>query len=78
MYNVFHEDGEFVSELKRIVEDQKFRIKASKTRLQKVGQRQEVPAGKGEYDADDHQQYPGQVLAAKIDDFFHDGILPSL
>ncbi len=42
MYNVFHEDGEFVSELKRIVEDQKFRIKASKTRLQKVGQRQEV------------------------------------
>lgn len=42
MYNVFYEDGEFVSELKRIVEDQKFRIKASKTRLQKVGQRQEV------------------------------------
>lgn len=42
MYNVFHEDGEFVSELKRIVEDQKFRIKASKTRLQKIGQHQEV------------------------------------
>lgn len=42
MHNVYHENGEFISELKRIVEDQKFRINTSKTRLQKVGQRQEV------------------------------------
>ena len=42
MHNVYHENGEFISELKHIVEDQKFRINTSKTRLQKVGQRQEV------------------------------------
>jgi hypothetical protein len=42
MYNVFHENGEFISELKRIVEDQKFRINTGKTRLQRVGQHQEV------------------------------------
>lgn len=42
MHNVYHENGKFITELKQIVEDQKFRINASKTRLQKVGQRQEV------------------------------------
>lgn len=44
MRNVFNEkkNDEFLKELKRIIEDQGFRINESKTRLQKLGQRQEV------------------------------------
>ena len=42
MHNVYKKDGEFLSELKRIIEEQRFRINSSKTRLQKHGQRQEV------------------------------------
>lgn len=42
MCNVFKEDGEFRAELKRIIEGQNFKMKESKTRLQKVGERQEV------------------------------------
>ncbi|MCQ2235692.1 MAG: reverse transcriptase family protein [Bacteroidales bacterium] len=43
MHNVYQEGGEFRAELKRIVEDQRFTMHGEeKTRLQKVGQRQEV------------------------------------
>ena len=42
MRNVFKEDGEFRKELRRIIEGQSFTINESKTRLQKVGERQEV------------------------------------
>ena len=41
MHNVYHENGEFISELKRIIESQGFHINNKKTRLQKFGQRQE-------------------------------------
>lgn len=42
MHNVYHEHGEFLTELKRIIEGQRFAINEAKTRLQKVGARQEV------------------------------------
>lgn len=42
MHNVYKVGGDFRTELKRIVEDQHFRMKESKTRLQKIGERQEV------------------------------------
>jgi retron-type reverse transcriptase len=42
MHNVYQKDGEFWSELKRIIVDQGFVINEKKTRLQKRGFRQEV------------------------------------
>ena len=42
MHNVFQKDSEFLKELHRIVFEQGFHIKESKTRLQKEGFRQEV------------------------------------
>lgn len=42
MHNVYIENGEFRKELTRIIEGQGFTINASKTRLQKLGSRQEV------------------------------------
>ena len=42
MHNVYEEGGDFRSELRRIVEDQRFVINEKKTRLQKRGARQEV------------------------------------
>lgn len=42
MHNVYHEGGTFRNELKRIITDQGFRINEEKTRLQKIGSRQEV------------------------------------
>ena len=41
-HNVYEKDGEFLNELNRIILDQGFTIKESKTRLQKEGFRQEV------------------------------------
>jgi len=41
-HNVYQEDGEFLNELHRIIKNQGFHIKESKTRLQKRGHRQEV------------------------------------
>jgi hypothetical protein len=41
-HHVYGTSGEFIKELKRIIEDQKFNIKESKTRLQKSAYRQEV------------------------------------
>jgi RNA-directed DNA polymerase len=41
-HNVYHQDGEFVQELHRIIADQNFAINPAKTRLQKRGYRQEV------------------------------------
>jgi retron-type reverse transcriptase len=42
MHNVYDFEGEFLQELNRIIIDQGFHIKESKTRLQKDGHRQEV------------------------------------
>lgn len=42
MHNVYKSDHGFIKELHRILSDQHFHIKASKTRLQKEGYRQEV------------------------------------
>ena len=42
MHNVYQKDGEFITELSRIIKDQRFMIKEEKTRLQKHGQRKEV------------------------------------
>lgn len=41
-YNVFQVESEFMTEFTRIVIDEEFEINDKKTRLQKVGQRQEV------------------------------------
>ena len=42
MHNVYQRDSEFLKELHRIIAEQNFYIKESKTRLQKDGYRQEV------------------------------------
>jgi hypothetical protein len=42
MHNVYQKDGEFLAEIQRIITQQGFHIKESKTRLQKRGYRQEV------------------------------------
>ena len=42
MHNVYQQDSEFLLEVQRIIADQGFEIKSSKTRLQKDGYRQEV------------------------------------
>lgn len=42
MHNVYQQDGDFIKELNRIVSEQGFTIKESKTRLQKDGYRKEV------------------------------------
>jgi hypothetical protein len=42
MHNVYQENSKFLQELNRIIKDQNFHIKESKTRLQKTGFRQEV------------------------------------
>ena len=42
MHNVFQENSAFLNEIHRIISEQGFHIKASKTRLQKEGFRQEV------------------------------------
>ena len=42
MYNVYKANGEFWTELRRIIADQRFTINEDKTRLQKRGSRQEV------------------------------------
>jgi retron-type reverse transcriptase len=42
MHNVYQPGSDFLMELNRIIADQGFQIKESKTRLQKVGFRQEV------------------------------------
>ena len=42
MHNVYQTSGEFRKELKRIIESQGFTINEAKTRLQKLGSRQEV------------------------------------
>lgn len=42
MHNVFQKDSDFLKELRRVIAEQHFHIKESKTRLQKEGYRQEV------------------------------------
>jgi retron-type reverse transcriptase len=42
MHNVYQTNSEFIKEIRRIIEDQNFTIKESKTRLQRDGYRKEV------------------------------------
>ena len=42
MHNIYNFDSEFIKELYRIIEEQGFTINHSKTRLQKLGSKQEV------------------------------------
>lgn len=42
MHNVYAKDGEFMGELRSIIESQNFTLNEAKTRLQKAGSRQEV------------------------------------
>jgi retron-type reverse transcriptase len=42
LHNVYQKDGEFITELHRIIADQYFQVNEKKTRLQKQGYRQEV------------------------------------
>jgi retron-type reverse transcriptase len=42
MHNVYQSDGEVIKEVRRIIQEQKFDIKDSKTRLQKDGYRKDV------------------------------------
>ena len=42
MHNVYKEDGDFRAELKRIIEGQNYKMNEAKTRLRKIGERQEV------------------------------------
>lgn len=42
MHNVYRENDVFMTELNRIIEDQGFHMNIAKTRLQKLGERQEV------------------------------------
>lgn len=42
MHNVYKENDVFITELNRIIEDQGFHMNIAKTRLQKLGERQEV------------------------------------
>jgi RNA-directed DNA polymerase len=42
LHNVYQKDSDFLKELHRIIQEQNFEIKDSKTRLQKEGYRQEV------------------------------------
>ena len=42
MHNVYQKDSDFINELHRIIAEQGFHLKESKTRLQKEGYRQEV------------------------------------
>ncbi len=42
MHNVYQKNGEFIEEVKRIIEEQRFKINNDKTRLLKDGERQEV------------------------------------
>lgn len=42
MHNVYHENGEFITSLKRIISEENFKMNEKKTRLQKRGARQEV------------------------------------
>ncbi len=42
MHNVYHTDGEFINEVKRIIEEQGFNMNDEKTRLLRDGERQEV------------------------------------
>ena len=41
-HNVYQEDGEFMTEFRRIIAEQNFTLNEKKTRLQKKGERQEV------------------------------------
>jgi RNA-directed DNA polymerase len=60
-HNVYHPDGEFVKELRRIIEDQRFYIKEEKTRLQEKSYRQMVTGLVVNEKANVPRQYVKQV-----------------
>ncbi len=61
MHNVYQAEGEFLKELNRIIKEQNFYIKESKTRLQKDGYRKEVTGLLVNEKANVQQQYIKQL-----------------
>jgi retron-type reverse transcriptase len=61
MHDVYKRDGEFIKEINRIIQDQGFEIKESKTRLQKTGYRQEVTGLVVNENANVQQRYIKQL-----------------
>lgn len=60
-HNVYQKDGEFLKELHRIIKEQGFHIKETKTRLQKTGHRQEVTGLVVNDKANVHKRYVKQL-----------------
>jgi len=61
MHNVYQDESEFLKELQRIIKDQNFEIKASKTRLQKSDFRQEVTGLKVNHKVNVNKRYIKQL-----------------
>jgi RNA-directed DNA polymerase len=61
MHNIYQKDGEFLSEIQKIITQQGFHIKESKTRLQKQGYRQEVTGITVNERPNVHQKYIKQL-----------------
>ncbi len=61
MHNVYQTDSEFLKELRRIIQNQNFHIKESKTRLQKEGYRKEVTGLLVNEKANVHKRYIKQL-----------------
>ncbi|MBK9023808.1 MAG: RNA-directed DNA polymerase [Saprospiraceae bacterium] len=61
MHNVYQKNSEFLTELKRVIQDQNFHIKESKTRLQKDGFRKEVTGLLVHESANVHKRYIKQL-----------------
>lgn len=61
MHNVYQPESEFLKELHRIIAEQNFHIKESKTRLQKDGYRKEVTGLLVNEKANVHQRYIKQL-----------------
>jgi hypothetical protein len=61
MHNVYQPESEFIKELRRIIAEQNFHIKESKTRLQKDGYRKEVTGLLVNEKANVHQRYIKQL-----------------
>lgn len=61
MHNVYQPESEFLKELHRIIAEQNFHIKVSKTRLQKDGYRKEVTGLLVNEKANVHQRYIKQL-----------------
>ncbi|PWN59764.1 reverse transcriptase domain-containing protein [Chryseobacterium viscerum] len=60
-HNVYHNNGEFLTEIKRIIKSERFDIKDSKTHLQKRGYRQEVTGLVVNVKPNVHSKYVKQI-----------------